>query len=640
MLRTWILCIVLLLLCQSCAIAPKKEVHYIPGEARLFTPEIRKEIFPEFEYLDAEKLKFGIALSGGGVRSASFSIGALSGLDEAGILKQIDVISSVSGGGYAAYWFMNSLLNFEKPLEQFTKPGESNFSIKDLFADCYHMEMDFYRDYKNQPPKYPVCNDSKDNKNDNSYRFQYNLAQRSDLIYYSMDDFWQYLELAGKLSAQVPSIVAHHLSNSAFDWSFNSSALRKYYQNGIERTYGLIPKNIQPASYNKRTYYNAASSMFLTNAKTKELSFDDLRNYTIERWKQCSATAHDAGECSRPPLWIINTTAGVANRVYEWMEPKQPLSRTVFSITPFSYGSGEYGYVNEAFPPDQMSVPKAVSISGAAVDAQSKGSNGKGNPVLAAAGHLLDINLGYSIDNYNKFRSNIAFHRLLPWPLYYLHGFTRNKDSVDIYLSDGGHSENLGAYPLIIRGVSNIIVIDAEHDSKGEFESLIKLKKALCDEGLLLSFNTATNNQSAPDFIKMLNGGKDNQQFDPHNTSRSVFHFKVTGFHPGYISDNLDENFVNIIYVKSSLNADPQHMNATVCNISNEAYPCTVVAYYIQNNLKLDKTPKEGENLFPQHLTFAGEAKSSPMYYYAYRDLAAYITKKLQVIDGKLVYPE
>ena len=612
MLKTWITCVAVLLLCQSCSIACKKDVHYIPGEARLFTPEIRKEIFPEFEYSGTEKLKFGLALSGGGVRSASFSIGALSGLEEAGVLKQIDVISSVSGGGYAAYWFMNSLLNLESPLEQFMKPGESNFSRKQLFADCYHMEMDSYRDYQNQSPRYPACDDSRrdnDGIRNNSYRFEYNLSQRSDLIYYSLDDFWQYLELPGKFSAQIPSILVHHLCNSLFDWGFNTSALRKYYQNGIERTYGLVPKDIEPESYSKRIYYNAESSMFLNNAKTKQLSFDDLRTYTKKRWDQCSIAARDAGECSRPPLWIINMTAGVANRIYEWMEPRQPLSRTVFSITPFSYGSGEYGYVNEAFPFDQLSVSKAVSISGAAVDAQNKGNNGKGNPFLATIEHLFDINLGYSIENYNKLRSNIAFHRFLPWPLYYTHGFTRNKDSVDIYLSDGGHSENLGAYSLIIRGVGNIIVIDAEHDSKGEFDSLMKLKTALRDEGLRLSFYQADDYQTDQDFKNMLRGGDNNHLFDPHNTTRSVFHLKVTGFHCGYVSDNRMDNFINIIYVKSSLNADSQHMNTDSCNISNEAYPCTVVAYYIHNNLKPDKTPKEGVNLFPQHLTFAGEVE-------------------------------
>src|SRR5207247_10601806 len=44
----------------------------------------------------------GLALSGGGIRSASFCLGALQALDKAGVLKKIDYLSTVSGGGYIA----------------------------------------------------------------------------------------------------------------------------------------------------------------------------------------------------------------------------------------------------------------------------------------------------------------------------------------------------------------------------------------------------------------------------------------------------------------------------------------------------------------------------------------------------------
>ncbi|HEX6127013.1 MAG TPA: patatin-like phospholipase family protein, partial [Pyrinomonadaceae bacterium] len=47
---------------------------------------------------------WGLALSGGGLRSAAFSIGAMKALYDIGLLDDIDVISSVSGGGYASYW--------------------------------------------------------------------------------------------------------------------------------------------------------------------------------------------------------------------------------------------------------------------------------------------------------------------------------------------------------------------------------------------------------------------------------------------------------------------------------------------------------------------------------------------------------
>jgi hypothetical protein len=62
---------------------------------------------------DDPRPRFAVSLSGGGIRSAAFSLGALSALEEtpvgvpapgssAGLLGQADMISSVSGGGYAA----------------------------------------------------------------------------------------------------------------------------------------------------------------------------------------------------------------------------------------------------------------------------------------------------------------------------------------------------------------------------------------------------------------------------------------------------------------------------------------------------------------------------------------------------------
>lgn len=54
------------------------------------------------------KVDWGLALSGGGLRSSAFNIGVMKFLYEKGLLDKIDVISSVSGGSYAAYWLFTS----------------------------------------------------------------------------------------------------------------------------------------------------------------------------------------------------------------------------------------------------------------------------------------------------------------------------------------------------------------------------------------------------------------------------------------------------------------------------------------------------------------------------------------------------
>jgi len=44
----------------------------------------------------------GLAFSGGGIRSATFNLGVLEALEAAGLLREVDYLSSVSGGGYVA----------------------------------------------------------------------------------------------------------------------------------------------------------------------------------------------------------------------------------------------------------------------------------------------------------------------------------------------------------------------------------------------------------------------------------------------------------------------------------------------------------------------------------------------------------
>ena len=64
----------------------------------------------------------GLALSGGGIRSATFALGVLQGLAQLRLLGMIDYLSTVSGGGYIGAWFSawvyreNSLANVEKQL--------------------------------------------------------------------------------------------------------------------------------------------------------------------------------------------------------------------------------------------------------------------------------------------------------------------------------------------------------------------------------------------------------------------------------------------------------------------------------------------------------------------------------------------
>lgn len=60
----------------------------------------------------------GIALSGGGIRSATFCLGVLQALAKAGLLKRFDYLSTVSGGGYigsSLTWWLSGLWQARMP---------------------------------------------------------------------------------------------------------------------------------------------------------------------------------------------------------------------------------------------------------------------------------------------------------------------------------------------------------------------------------------------------------------------------------------------------------------------------------------------------------------------------------------------
>ena len=61
-----------------------------------------------------EKNLFGVTISGGGIRSATFALGVLQGLAGKNLLQQADYLSTVSGGGYIGSWLQGILFHGPK----------------------------------------------------------------------------------------------------------------------------------------------------------------------------------------------------------------------------------------------------------------------------------------------------------------------------------------------------------------------------------------------------------------------------------------------------------------------------------------------------------------------------------------------
>ena len=177
------------------------------------------------------------------------------------------------------------------------------------------------------------------------------------------------------------------------------------------------------------------------------------------------------------PYFIINTTARIDDDMFHH---GSKLSNSVFEFTPLRFGSDAfgYGYTGETDFPFDFS--RAVSVSGAAAD--SSAVAGDSQKLLVS---LLNHDLGYYINNYTEYyrKKKAWWTRLVPFPFYFLGPhYLRDKSGTDIYLTDGGHSENLGAFSIIRRACETIFIVDSEYDPKYLFESYFKLKQALKDE--------------------------------------------------------------------------------------------------------------------------------------------------------------
>lgn len=83
----------------------------------------------------------GLAISGGGIRSATFALGVTTVLASRGVLKDIDVMSTVSGGGYLGS-FISSVLN-DSDAQVGLKPGMQPFAAQG------HVESQVIRHLRN-----------------------------------------------------------------------------------------------------------------------------------------------------------------------------------------------------------------------------------------------------------------------------------------------------------------------------------------------------------------------------------------------------------------------------------------------------------------------------------------------------------
>ena len=95
---------------------PKQEFSdVLCDELARLRPESGNPPYPKLEACADQAQLVGLALSGGGVRSATFALGVTQALAKLRLLRGFDYLSTVSGGGYIGSWLSTLIYRSRKP---------------------------------------------------------------------------------------------------------------------------------------------------------------------------------------------------------------------------------------------------------------------------------------------------------------------------------------------------------------------------------------------------------------------------------------------------------------------------------------------------------------------------------------------
>lgn len=558
----------------------------------------------------------GLALSGGGTKAAMFSHGVLHGLHDAGVLERVDAISSVSGGGYAAFWYLS------KYLESTRSP---TFKVSQIFDDCLPSYWTQYGSDKHmkammlaaieRPPKagMPECENAAHFRAKNTsgtedpYRWQAHVMRWPDVLQVRP------VHLDGGVQGSpewvIKAGVARALSVEVLrNFIGKESAVPRLYQYGIERTWGLnpLPRSAKLAAANR-----IIDERKIWNYTNGDRADADMGSKVIPRvdprtmqWLQLRSLYDSEYAWAPPPLWIVNSTDGdkkTSSATYIDNTTK------IFEITPFGFGSANPNHIHKGYLNHTPVVPQliadlglSVRASGAFADAQ-----GIGNGVA------------------RKLVGLIA--RFIPGARWGVEIVVPPVQGEKIHLSDGGGSENLGLYSLLKRGVDDIIVVDTASDPEGNMSDLCEVLNALKKEHFTVEFPALEN----------LDGVCELQPARSVRIAYNVSAWKnrvVKGTVTWPTKDDQPTRASRIWLIKAAWDeraVAAAYTRPQKCGNEVRQINCLLAVFYGHNRGIQNK--KDEYMLFPQLSTVATTANSSSYLFWGYRELGRMLGTNLQV---------
>jgi hypothetical protein len=463
----------------------------------------RKKLAIERETIDAEGKEnanfFAIALSGGGIRSATINLGFLKTLNKFGILKKADYLSTVSGGGYTHAYIQTTL----------KETGSYEKLFTDEHADAFRKHGEYM---------VPGVGFWK--------YFNLLLLTVSFLISWGMSlispivvggvIYFSYAIVIGLIGentigeAIMPDkellatygmylvggiFTLHFLANIILNFNLGISKLFNRIEavlavlgmgiyiwilfsdyKGVERLHinaiGDYAINIvllfiigfftNPNALSFHRYYRKQlADLFLKfSGNSENIPLKDIFN------------AHGNTKDYIAPYPLINTCLNLQNPSGD-EKFKGTKASDYFLLSPMFCGSKLTAYVSTDKYRDyqRMTLPAAVTVSAAAVN---PGMGIYSSKLLSIFMTLFNARLGFWITNPLKVEKS---QTIVWWPIYFFRELlgrigTNNKK---VNISDGGHIENLGVYELLRRNCRLIVAFDAGEDRFYGFSDLNNL---------------------------------------------------------------------------------------------------------------------------------------------------------------------
>ncbi len=263
----------------------------------------------------------------------------------------------------------------------------------------------------------------------------------------------------------------------------NANSLHRLYRDRLSKAFLFDPVTIEgrPAGSRSGTHISAPLNVPVADELMK---YENFELAPLDRFKLSQIS------CAYTPYHLINTALNIQGSKYA---NRRGRNAEFFIFSPRFTGSSATKFVRTKefeVEVDEFDLATAMAVSGAAASSNMGANSIKPlTPTLA----ILNVRLGYWVANPRRLvqdgkpRSMFAsvFEQL--YFLQELFGLMR-EDSEIVYLTDGGHIENLGIYELLRRRCRLIIAVDAEADSDMSFGSLVALQRyARIDLGVLIS---------------------------------------------------------------------------------------------------------------------------------------------------------